>query len=254
MQNKENTYKGYVTRVEPERQFGFIETENGCTYFFAIDNKGERKRKQLGLMDKIHKFCSGDEVEFQVRTTRKDKNKIEAYSLKFIRNERRQKLIDEAILNDSMLGYIKLIDNESFFIKHISTHVFIPLSISAWETDLEEVYNKRIDKLVKFRLIETHQIDKLKAVLTDVRFLPEYYELQSAINNDFILSATITGKNSKGLFAEILNGRIEGFIPISKNPKELELMKFEKFRKGSVAKVRVKCLFDNRKASLILAY
>jgi len=111
MQNKDNTYKGYVTRVEPERRFGFIETESGCSYFFFIDNTEQIQRKKLGLTDKIHKFCSGDEVEFQIRTSPKDPNKNEAYNLIFIRNERRQKLIDEAKLSDSFLGYIKMIDN-----------------------------------------------------------------------------------------------------------------------------------------------
>ena len=221
-------YIGHITRFDSKRHFGFVETENENSYFFFFDKTEQIQLKKQGVVNKIHKFCSGDEVEFKIRPSQKDINKVEGFDLKFIKNERREKLIEEANQSESLLGYIKLIDSDKLFIKHISTYVFIPLDISDWETDLDEIYTNRVDELVNFKLTQTQKIDKLKAVLTDVKYSNDYYELKSAIDNETTLSATITGKNSQGLFATIKNGRIEGFISVPKNPDNIELLKFQK--------------------------
>lgn len=252
MTESNNTYIGHVSRFDNERHFGFVETENEKSYFFFFDKTEQIQLKRQGLIDKIHKFHSGDEVEFKIRPSQKDERKFEAYDLKFIKNERRENLVTEANQSDTLLGYLKLIDNDRFYVKHKSTYVFIPLDISEWETDLDEIYYNRIDKLVNFKLTQTQKIDKLKAVLTDVMFSKEYYEIKSAFDNETTIQATITGKNSQGLFATILNGRIEGFIPISKSPDSTELLRFEQIRKGSVKDVRVKYMFNNKKVSLAL--
>jgi cold shock CspA family protein len=245
-------YIGHITRFDSERHFGFVETENENSYFFFFEKTEQIQLKRQGLINKIHKFCSGDEVEFKLRPSQKDTNKTEAFDLRFIKNERREKLIEEANQSDNLLGYLKLIDNDKFFVKHISTYVFIPIDISDWETDLHETYTNRLDKLVNFKLTQTQKIDKLKAILTDMKFIDEYYELKSAIDNATILTATITGKNSQGLFATILNGHIDGFIPVSTNPDNFELLKFEKLRKGNNTNVKIKHIFNNKKVSLTL--
>lgn len=253
MTENNKIYIGHVTRFDNERHFGFVETEEEQTYFFFFDKKEQIKLKKQGLIDKIHKFHSGDEVEFKIRPSQKDNNKFEAFDLKFIKNERRENLVAEANQSETLLGYLKLIDNEKLFVKHKSTYVFIPLDISEWETDLEEVYYNRIDKLVSFKLTQTQKTDKLKAVLTDVKFDQNYYEIKSAVDNEKTLQATITGKNSQGLFATIFNGQIEGFIPISKNPDSNELLKFEQVRIGTIENVKVKHIFNNKRVSLVFA-
>jgi cold shock CspA family protein len=250
--NKINT--GYISRFDIERQFGFIESENENSYFFFLDKTELIQLKRKGLIDKIHKFCTGDEVEFELGPSKKDANKIVAYNLKFIKNEKRQKLIDEAIQFDMLSGFLKLIDEDKFFVKHLTTYIFVPLVISAWETDLDEIYNNRTNSLVNFKLTQSQKNNKLKAVLTDVKFCDEYYELLAAIDNETEFPALLTGKNTQGLFATIFNGRIEGFIPISKYPDNLELLKFEKLKKGNITNVRVKQILNNKRVSLTLAY
>lgn len=252
MTENNKTYNGHITRYDSDRHFGFVETQDENSYFFFFDKTEQIQLKKQRLINKIHKFCSGDKVEFKLRPSRKSIDKLEAYDLKFIKNERREQLINEANQSDNLLGYIKLIDNEKLFVKHISTYVFIPLVISNWETSLDEVYYNRVEQLVTFRLTQTQKIDKLSAVLTDTKFIDEYYELQSAKDNETILTANITGKNSDGLFATLLNGQVEGFVPISKNPDTLELLKFEKLRKGNKADVKIKSIFNNKKVSLTL--
>jgi ribosomal protein S1 len=244
------TYSGQVIRFESERNFGFVETENGESYFFRFDKKEQIENKKNGLIDRIHKFCPGDEVEFNIRSSTRTNTKLEAYNLKFIRNERREKLIDESNTSGILSGYLKLIDNEKFFVKHITTYVYVPIEISGWETDLEEVYSKRVNQLVHFSLINTAKINKLKAVLTDVRFVKEYDILKSALEDSTILKATITGKNSDGFFATVLNGEIQGFIPLN-NIHELDI-EIHHLKKGYPAQVKVKYIFPNKRVSLSL--
>lgn len=257
MIENDKTYIGHITLYDNERNFGFVESEDEQSYFFFIDKK-EQLREQIklrkqGQRSKTHQFCSGDEVEFKLKPSQKATEKTEAYDLKFIKNERREQLINEANQSDNLLGYIKLIDNDKLFVKHISTYIFIPLVISNWETNIDEVYYNRAEQLVTFRLTQTQKIDKLKAVLTDTKFIDEYYELLSAKENETVLTAKITGRNSEGLFATLFNGQVNGFVPISKNPDSLELLKFEKLRKGNSTDVKVKHIFNDKRVSLTFA-
>lgn len=253
MTDNNQTYKGHITRYDSDRHFGFIETPEGNSYFFFFDMTEQIQLKKRRLIDRIHMLCSGDEVEFNLRPSKKSIDKPEAYNLKFIKNERREQLINEAHQSDKLLGYIKLIDNEKLFVKHISTYVFLPLLISSWETKLDEVYYNRVEQLVTFRLTQTQKTDRLRAVLTDKKYIDEFYELQLAKKNEAILTANIAGRNSDGLIATILEGRIKGFVPISKNPDNNNLLKSEKIRIGSIVPVRIKQILKNKRVSLALA-
>jgi len=245
-------YTGHVTRFNNERYFGFVEDETENSYFFFFDKALHKQLQKKGLVDKIHKFCSGDEVQFKLRPSQKDPYKLEAYDVTFIRNERREKLIQQATAGYELMGYIKLIDNDTLFIKHISTRVFLPLEISHWVTDLDEIYTDRIDTLVSFKLNQTQKIDNLKAELTNIKFIEEYYQLQSAMINQTILEAIITGKNSKGSFCTILNKQINCFIPKLKDPYYMELLQSNNLTKGNTLNVKVIRINNNKSIALQL--
>jgi hypothetical protein len=72
------TYLGQVVSFDYERSFGFVEDENERSYYFRFDKKEQYQNKKDGLIPRIHKFCSGDEVEFNLRTSWKDDTKLEA--------------------------------------------------------------------------------------------------------------------------------------------------------------------------------
>lgn len=246
------TYFGHVSRYDTDRHFGFIETEDN-TYFFFFDKKEQIQLKKSGVIDRIHKFSSGDEVEFQLRPSIKDSSRLEAYNIKFIRNLRRQKLVEEAKEKDILLGYLKQVDNEKLFVKHKTTYVFVPLKISEWETDLEAVYFDRIDKLVEFRLTQTEKLDKLCAVLTDRKFSKEYQMITELMQSEQATEAKITGRNIHGLFATVFNGTLNGFVTLSKEPTPGEQEIFQKLRKGDDALVKLKHHPDTKNLFLKLA-
>jgi hypothetical protein len=237
-------YSGHIVRLNHEKLFGFIEAENGELYFFhsATEQNQQKKLKQEGLLPSVHTYKSGDYVSFKLRSIQKEDFKYEAYDVKFLANERRNLLINEYHKNGILQGYIKIFDSGKLFIKDINTYVYLPIFISDWEFNKDEVYIKRENKLVSFRLNQTVKIDKLHAVLQDAKFIDEYYELMSHFDNQTTLQAIITGKNKHGYFALLCNGKIEGFIAMKNifNGAIIKEDNFSKLRKGDTANVRIK--------------
>jgi len=246
------THKGHITRYDNERHFGFIETAENEIYFFFHDKAEVIKQKKEGKIKTVHKHCSGDEVEFKLKRSLKDNEKFEAYDIVFIRNERRDNLIKEALINPKLLGYLKLIDNEKLFVKHINTYVFIPVQISEWESDLQTFYFDRIDKLVEFNLTQTEKVDKLAAVLTNRKFVPEYKTIIDLYTKGQSTTAIITGKNQSGYFAVLSINQVDAFIPISKGLNKTETDHFYRFKKGDTVNVKLKFVNTNKKVSLEL--
>jgi hypothetical protein len=241
------TFIGYVTRYYSDRKFGFVESNDGQSYFFKYDKAGIKQQKAQGIINDIHVFCSGDEVEFQLGPSNEKEGSLEAFNLVFLKNERRDALIKESLELGKLHGYIKLVDNDKLFIKHSSTYVYIPLEISDWETDLQETYYDRLEALVSFKLTQTNKISKLKARLTDVRYIDDYYELLSIKDNEISIPSIIIGKNSVGLHVTILDGKYEGFVLLSQNHRPLEPQNLDKYKKGEVVDVFIKNIPCNNK-------
>jgi hypothetical protein len=253
MMEKNGIYTGYVTRFYRDRNFGFLETNEGYSYFFKYDKAGIKLQKAQGILNYIHVFCSGDEVEFQLKPSGENHNTLEAFNLRFIKNERREELIKESLENDKLFGYLKLLDDERFFVKHATTYVFIPIEMSVWETNLQETYFNRIDEKVTFKLLRTNRISKMTAALTDVRYIDDYYELLSIMDNEITIPSIITGKNTIGLFVKILDGKYEGFILLSQNHKPLEPQILDKYKKGEILNVLIISILESKKLSFKIA-
>lgn len=234
------TFTGHITRFDNQRNFGFIETENNEQYFFFFDKAEVIAQKRAGIIEKVHKYCSGDEVQFKLQPCAKDKTKLQAYDLKFIRNQRRELLIEEAKTNDILLGYLKLIDNEKFFVKHISTYVFIELKISNWETNLQANYYNRIDTLVEFQLTQLEKIDRLSATLVQRDFKKQFNQISNLRTSQELTPALVTGRNKNGFFVTILNNTTNAFITCDE-----EKLNFYNFQKGDTVNVIVKGHHDN---------
>ena len=232
--NKEHI--GHVVRFIRERDFGFIEAEDGEIYFFFRDKSSQKKLKQAGLIPYVHNFISGDRVSFKLRLSQRDEGKIEAYDVAFITNERRAILINNFKENGFLEGYIKIFDPETIFVKDKSTYVYVPIVISAWEENLNEVYHNKEITLVRYKLNQVVRTDKLTATLNDAKYIDEYYELLSHYDNQTPIYAIILGKNKHGYYVTLFNGKINGFIrtPLS----QIDLS--DQFNKLDIVEVRIK--------------
>ncbi|CAN5802749.1 hypothetical protein BH11BAC4_BH11BAC4_08850 [soil metagenome] len=241
-------YTGHVTRYDKEKQFGFIETADKQSYFFFRDKAEITRLKKAGSESWAHAYAIGDEVEFQVRPSGKENGRLEAFEINFIRNEQRNKLIEEAMQGEPLTGYLKSI-KEKLFVKHISTYQLIPVDISAWETGIEAIYKNRLDSMVTFRLAEPNRIGKLTALIEGRQFSPVYEKLIALKDSGESIKGIITGKNEDGYFVTVFEA-VEGFIVNPKNRSTEESALFFKYEKGDEVMVTIKAMNKNRKLSL----
>jgi ribosomal protein S1 len=204
-------YNGYVSYYNTNKHFGFIECEDGNSYYFFLDAKDlKRKNRELykmGLSILKKKIYTGDEVNFKLKNSN---DKIEAYDMEFVGNYRRQLLIDEAVEKQTLLGYLKQIEG-NFFVKHISTYVFVPLKISVYEIDIDSVYTQRLNQLVKFKLEQKKHIDKLSAILVDRKFSDSWEKVKEAFDTQENIMGYIKRRTNGGMIVDVFG--IEAFLP-----------------------------------------
>ncbi len=235
-------YKGQVSSYNKKGHFGFIETEDKSSYFFFFDEAEQLQLKKMRILKEVHSFFSGDEVEFELRPSTRHVDKMEAFNITFIRNVRIQNIIDEAVAKGKLLGYLKQVKDE-FFVKHVGTYMIIPVQTSSWETNFHSVYSNNLNKVVEFKLLQTAQTDKLVAVLIERRFSEEYNKLIELFESRKPTEARITGRNSHGFFATILNDRLNAFIHSKKGSAESQL---SQIRKGDLIEVTIRRIPKNQ--------
>lgn len=226
--NLNKTLTGLLTKYITEKNYGFIETEEGASYFFFHDRTGLTKKEVMSL----HKFRNGDEVQFKIKEHAK--HGLCCYDVVFVKNSRTDKIIEEAKELNILKGYLKKVEDK-YFVKHVSTYCYIPVLISEWEADLDMIYDDRINNLVTFELQNLEKPYKISAILTDRVFKPEFAlltELKSLNQSTF---ATITGVTPEGYFCYLLHDTIRSFVGFYTS----EHVQLRKLKKGDIVEVRI---------------
>ncbi len=233
--NAETEYKGLVTYFSIPKHFGFIDSDIQKKIFFYIDTYRIRKMNPEERKQQRKVFCKGDEVYFKVRPATKGRSGLEAYDLRYIRNEKFDLL---GLINDQqpLTGYIMKQDGW-FYIKDKQTDLLIPLQISGWEINLKEVYERRINELVSWQAerIPKH-LNNLKAILPDCVFNQTYFQLVALKENSELITVRITGKKKGGYFGTFLNNTVDCFIILKKE----ELEKKPALNIGDIVACRIK--------------
>lgn len=251
--NSETTDKlfGRIKNFHEDKNYGFVESESGEAFFFFFDLKEQISLKKSGKIDRIHKFKRGDTVEFKVRQSSRNVEEREAFDLIFRGNEPKERLLKESTEDSVYKGYLKQF-NESFFVKHIDSYVFLPVRISEWETNLSSVYHDRQNQLVDFNISQEANFEKRTALLVDRQYCHEYYELCEIKSFFGTIEAKINGRNLSGFFATVLDGKIDAYIPIPQYPTKEEMEVYERIKKNDTVDTVIKKIFDFKKINLAL--
>src|SRR5262245_20546979 len=114
---------------------GFIEGNDGGRYFFLIDKSYQKQMKRDGIIDRLYNFDLGDEVAFTLVPSLKNPELNIARDIKFIGNEPKQQLIEEAKTKVIFTGKIKLIE-ERYYVKPTNSKALVRIDISDWEDDI----------------------------------------------------------------------------------------------------------------------
>jgi cold shock CspA family protein len=237
---------GQVVRYLADKNYGFIESEKGGAFFFKNDRKRQKELKREGKIDKVHNFSSGDEVTFIPAKSPDPALGAFASEVRFVGNTGRIALADESDQKGILQGTLKKMEDERWFVTHTSTKVFVPLSISNWEIDLDKTYESRVDQLVGFKLTQTHSLDKLSAILSDRKFSPNFQLLRDHYDDQTTLKVTITGKNKHGYFAELSFGDFVGFIKLDKSASRIQADEYNQLQKDQEVWVKLQRLQENQ--------
>jgi small subunit ribosomal protein S1 len=204
-------YKGVVSYFETQKHYGFIESE-GNSYYFNIDIIQTKKLnfdlKNEGKPKLKFKFRVGDEVSFILKLI---DNNLKACEIEYLGNPSLQLIIAEAAEKHILSGYLQKI-KERFFVKHISTNIFLPIKFSKYEIDLDLVYEKRINQLIQFQLKDTNRIENIKAELLDRRLCYDWEKIQSIYEMQEDVFGYVKRRTKGGFIVEIEDG-IEAFLP-----------------------------------------
>ena len=197
-------YNGKVSYFNINKHYGFIACGDTSYYFFVdvekIRTENRALRKQKIKPEIKREYSVGDEVNFKLKLNHR--NNIEAYDIEYLENTQRKLLIDEAEEKGVLSGYLKKIENK-FFVKHVTTYILIPVTITRYEVDTELIYENRINQIVQFQLQITKK-DKLKASLIDKKFDPNWEKLEKIFKRKEIVSGCIIDKYQWGLIVDVL--------------------------------------------------
>lgn len=169
-----------------------------------------------------------------------------AYNLMYRSNEHIDMLLHYAAENKTLRGTL-VKKGEDFFVKHLQAEIFIPVSISSWETDLELTYNNNIDQTVRFTLNKAKNFKTLKAYLADRKFCSRYINLLHIKAEGNPIPAVIVRKNDHCVFARILGGAMAVVALVPKDINEEQRNHFFRFNKGDRVMVKLKNI-ANRKS------
>jgi cold shock CspA family protein len=247
------TLTGRITIYHNEKRYGFIKTADNESFFFHYDRKEQSNLKQRGVKNAMHRFTAGDEVEFQLKPDDRHTDKMQAYNIMYKSNCYRSELIESAAENKTLEGTLIRHGND-FFVRHLKADISVPVRISGWEIDLPEVYDARIGTRVEFKLNPAKHLKRLAASLTHCRFCKEYISLSQLKESGFTTTAVITGKNWQGMYATVLDGAINAFVPMPRELDEEQRYNFFRFNKGDKVKVKIKNIQSkNKNVSLLIA-
>jgi hypothetical protein len=241
--------KGQIVYYNKIKESGLIETEKGELVYLKYNQNEQSELKKSGKIQVKHKFNFGDEVEFDIEIVEEKLNA--AINVKFIKNEKINKIIEEYNVKGKLVGYIKIIENDKFYVKHIPSKVWLKLDVSPFENNINENYYNRNNKEVSFELKRIRKNGNITASIIDKTYSKEYYVLLDLMNNADVVEGVITGKNNYGLFMKISESNLNCFLPLTKIPNERVKNIFLHSEKGETVLVIVE-RFDKSQIHLKL--
>ena len=229
--------KGQIVYYNKIKESGLIETEKGELVYLKYNKIEQAQLKKSGTIKVKHKFNFGDEVEFDIEIA--DGKRNVAINVRFIKNEKINKILEEYNVKGRLTGFLKIIENEKFYVKHIPSKVWLKLELSPFEINIQENYFNRSNKEVSFELKSIRKNGNITASIIDKTYSKEYYVLLDLMNNADVVEGVITGKNNYGLFMKIGESNLNCFLPLTKTPNEMVKNIFLHSEKGETVLVIV---------------
>lgn len=224
---------GKVAFINHEKKYAMIEYEvNGKkkTVRGSIDIRLQKDLKEKKLIKKAHHFMIGDMVSFNLKLADKS-DKMVAVNIEYLYNNALDMIINKATTDNNLKGYLKVADDK-FFVKEMESYVFFPVHISPWQVlpAMDE-----LNEPVQFSLDHPEKKDKAIAILSKVKYIPEYNTAIKFFKDKTIIDAEVYKVTEHGIYLNIVTDKVRAKLA----PEQKGL---QEFKPGDIIPVRINFL------------
>lgn len=209
---EEKILKGTISFVNYEKNFATIEYEAGT--------KKKSVNCKTGLEAtgrKTRHFRIGDVVSFQLRLSDRG-DKMTAFDVRFLHNEKLDLLIQKAAIENRFAGYLKKVEDR-YFLKEFDSYIFFPLQLSPWEKPPAETAE---NAAISFRLLNLDRPNSIVAELFSHNFSPAYKKAYQHFKNKIEAEAVVTRVSPHAIYLDLFEGGMQAKLPLEKG-KEPDL-------------------------------
>jgi len=212
---------GKLSFINHEKQYAMIEYEvNGKkkTVRGSIDLRMQKDLKDKKVIRKVHHFMIGDMVSFNIKASDKG-DKVDAVNIEYLYNSALDMVINKASTNNSFKGYLKA-GGDQLFVKEMESYVFFPVQVSPWQVlpTADE-----LNEPVIFSLDHPEKKDKAMAVLSRVRYIPEYYTALKLFTEKKAVEAVIYRITSHSVYVHVVKDKVSAKLPLTDTMKDLKV-------------------------------
>lgn len=231
---RKDVLTGKVTSINHEKNYvsiAYVHNERKKTITCRIDEKDEHGNEKKG--SRKHTYRVGDEVSFQVKGADRGA-KLIAFNLKFLYNNELQKLLDKAIANNRLVGFLKKVD-DAFYIKERDSYIFFPLELSPWEAaPSEDSFNQPVE----FRLIYIDKPGRINAELFTHDYIPEFRKAVQLHKHQTPTEATVVRVSPYAVYINFLGDALQSKLGLDERTKQLKA--------GDKLQVKITHISNNR--------
>lgn len=208
------TMTGTVTFINHDKDYATIEyTHNGKTKTINgnISEKEQEKLRQEKIIRKVHRFHVGDEVSFIIALSARG-DKMIADCIEYRYNNALDNLINKAMIENRLVGYLKKVD-ENYFVKETGSYIFFPLVLSPWERAPKEL---DLNEPIFFKLENLDKPDRVTAALFKSDYIPEYMAAMRYFKEKRLIDATVFKITPHGIFVHVVGEKVSAKISLNK--------------------------------------
>ena len=199
------TYKGTVSFIHPEKNFGTLEYLQG-----AKPKSVNFKTNEAEAGKKPHRFRLGDTVSFQLRLSDRG-DKMTACNVRFVHNTAIDLLLQQAAIENRFSGYLKMVDDQ-YFVKEINSYILFPLKLSPWE---KAPVPTAVNEAISFSLVNIDKPQRLEAGLFSHNYIPAYKKALQHFKNGIDTEATVYKVTAHGIYVHLFDEAMQAKLPVA---------------------------------------
>jgi len=190
---------GYISYLNKSGNYGFIDCpELNLDHIFFHFSSCNKTYKN------IHK---GDKVSFEPEYD--DTKGVIPKEIAFVENATLDVLKNNFENGTHLKGFLKKIENK-YYVKDLTTYMFIRLVLIDHEDNVKEVYEEHLNELIDYKIVMFTEKNKIRAINLNRQFSPDRNLLTEGHQTSGLVVAGVKGGFQVKVYENII-----GFLPFS---------------------------------------